>query len=118
MINLNELMKGIAQLSVDMHMASTRPCQTCRKISDALGKPFGCEAMRMKAPLDANDLENNLFSVDVSDKVTVIDGYPGTIVPYEPVWRCEKCGRFHKGLWPKEGCDWCQGDKIAERMRG
>lgn len=44
-------------------------------------------------------------------------GSPMTVVPYEPVWACEKCGKVHKGLWPEDGCDWCQGDKIAERMK-
>lgn len=29
-------------LSEDMHMSSSRPCATCRVVSAAIGKPFGC----------------------------------------------------------------------------
>lgn len=31
-------------LSRDMHVVSTRPCDTCRMVSAALGEPFGCSA--------------------------------------------------------------------------
>ena len=36
---LYDLLRG---LSIDMHMASTRPCETCRELTAKLGWPFGC----------------------------------------------------------------------------
>lgn len=29
-------------LSADMHMDSSRPCKTCRDLTEKLGWPFGC----------------------------------------------------------------------------
>lgn len=39
-------------VSQDMHVASTRPCDTCRMVTAALGEPFGCSARaeRLKTP--------------------------------------------------------------------
>jgi hypothetical protein len=42
------LATAIAELSVDMHQVSSRPCPTCRKMSKAIGRPFGCYAYRAK----------------------------------------------------------------------
>ena len=36
------LASAIANLSKDMHCVSQRPCLTCRKMSKAIKKPFGC----------------------------------------------------------------------------
>ena len=33
----------------DQHCWSTRPCTTCRSISDMIGEPFGCIKFRIKA---------------------------------------------------------------------
>jgi hypothetical protein len=33
-------------ISLDMHQTSTRPCPTCKSISDTLGEPFGCRRYR------------------------------------------------------------------------
>lgn len=38
------LKQAIRVLCMDMHSASSRPCETCRLVSNALGEPFGCEA--------------------------------------------------------------------------
>ena len=35
-------------VSADMHTVSTRPCPTCRTLSKAIGKPFGCYAYQAK----------------------------------------------------------------------
>ena len=29
-------------ISADMHAASTRPCPTCRLVTNVIGLPFGC----------------------------------------------------------------------------
>lgn len=39
---VQELLEALDQLSEDMHMVSRRPCETCKKMSDAPEKPFGC----------------------------------------------------------------------------
>lgn len=31
-------------------------------------------------------------------------------------WQCEKCGKFHDRYFPEDGCEWCRGDMIAERL--
>ena len=35
-------------VSKDMHSVSSRPCETCRFVSNALGQPFGCYAFQDK----------------------------------------------------------------------
>ncbi|MGD2065597.1 MAG: hypothetical protein PVI43_00320 [Candidatus Bathyarchaeota archaeon] len=42
------LIEAIKVLSVDMHTVSTRPCSTCKAMSEALGEPFGCYAYQAK----------------------------------------------------------------------
>lgn len=37
-----ELVVALGTLSVDMHTKSQRPCSTCARISDSMGKHFGC----------------------------------------------------------------------------
>lgn len=37
------------RFEADPHQFSTRPCATCRDISTALGRPFGCVAKRQAA---------------------------------------------------------------------
>lgn len=32
----------LRSLSADMHQGSTRPCKTCRDLTEKLGWPFGC----------------------------------------------------------------------------
>lgn len=38
--------EAMIALSKDMHQASTRPCRSCRDVSRALGKNFGCYEKR------------------------------------------------------------------------
>lgn len=40
--NITNLIENMKVLSLDMHMASTRPCSTCLSISNSLGYHFGC----------------------------------------------------------------------------
>lgn len=42
------LTAALEQLSIDMHQISSRPCPTCRAMSKALKKPFGCYAWQKK----------------------------------------------------------------------
>lgn len=37
------LIESLRMLSKDMHAAGTRPCATCRIISNIIDEPFGCE---------------------------------------------------------------------------
>ncbi len=37
-------------MSNDMHTVSSRPCQTCKVISNILGKPFGCYKFQKRMP--------------------------------------------------------------------
>lgn len=51
---VRELTESIDALSKDWHAVSMRGCPTCKRISDAIGKPFGCyqhheEMARIKA---------------------------------------------------------------------
>jgi hypothetical protein len=39
-----ELRAALAELEKDSHQYQTRPCPTCRKVSAALGRAFGCDA--------------------------------------------------------------------------
>jgi hypothetical protein len=36
---------AITTLSVDGHVYGPRPCPTCDKMTKAIGKPFGCDAV-------------------------------------------------------------------------
>lgn len=38
----NELIRGIRLASDDMHHVSTRPCETCRKVTKLIGQRYGC----------------------------------------------------------------------------
>ena len=38
----------LRNLSTDMHMASNRPCKTCRQFTEKLGWPFGCYERQAK----------------------------------------------------------------------
>ncbi len=42
---LYELLRN---LSTDMHVASNRPCKTCRQFTEKLGWPFGCYERQAK----------------------------------------------------------------------
>ena len=42
------LIACLTLVSKDMHTVSSRPCETCRKISDVLEAPFGCYAYQEK----------------------------------------------------------------------
>lgn len=44
--NVATLRAALIVLSTDMHNPSTRPCSTCKKVSDALGELAGCEKVR------------------------------------------------------------------------
>lgn len=44
------LKRAVRLLALDMHEASSRPCESCRIVSAALGEPFGCE-IRVQARL-------------------------------------------------------------------
>lgn len=35
-------MEAFKAISLDMHGASTRPCPTCRLVTNVIGRPFGC----------------------------------------------------------------------------
>ena len=39
---LSLLKEAIKLVSLDMHTTSTRPCNTCAFVTNALGEPFGC----------------------------------------------------------------------------
>lgn len=39
-----ELREACEMVSADMHAVSSRPCETCRRVSKAIDKPFGCYA--------------------------------------------------------------------------
>ena len=41
---LRNLQRGLELIHNDMHVPSTRPCSTCREISDIFGHSFGCVA--------------------------------------------------------------------------
>jgi hypothetical protein len=43
-----ELLTALTQLSLDMHTVSNRPCDTCKKITEAVGFPFGCYEYQAK----------------------------------------------------------------------
>lgn len=43
------------ELSMDMHNVSNRPCDTCKKISWAIGKPFGCYRSGQPLPAPPED---------------------------------------------------------------
>ncbi len=47
------LFAAIEQHSIDMHQASLRPCDTCRKMTAALGKPYGCYAFQKRVAKEA-----------------------------------------------------------------
>ena len=46
----NTFFYAMDMISKDMHTVSSRPCETCRFISRALDKPFGCYAYQKKMP--------------------------------------------------------------------
>ena len=47
---VKQLRAALASLEVDNHYWSTRPCQTCREISEVLGRPYGCYVKAGQAP--------------------------------------------------------------------
>lgn len=40
------LLDALRKLSMDMHNSSTRHCGTCKRITDLIGEPFGCDYFR------------------------------------------------------------------------
>ena len=40
------MLDAIADLNLDMHQVSKRPCGTCAKMTEAVGRPFGCTFYR------------------------------------------------------------------------
>lgn len=50
--NQPKLYDLLRSLSTDMHMTSSRPCETCRDLTEKLGWKFGCyewqEAQRQR----------------------------------------------------------------------
>lgn len=51
-----ERAETIARLvEADPHQFSTRPCPTCRPVSQLLGRAFGCDAKRARAEGAARD---------------------------------------------------------------
>jgi hypothetical protein len=82
-------------------------------------------------PYDLVDFENKFdnASTDNSISITVntgtgetsVIGYGQPVEPFEfapttVYWTCSECGKSHDCYFPKEGCDFCDGDKISEKM--
>lgn len=45
------LMRSVMQLfQLDPHRWSTRPCATCKAITEVVGEPFGCDRFRKENP--------------------------------------------------------------------
>lgn len=42
------LRAAFATLETDGHMFSSRPCETCRNVSNVTGRPFGCTLRAMR----------------------------------------------------------------------
>ncbi len=40
------MLDAVANLNLDMHQVSNRPCGTCAKMTEAVGRPFGCNFYR------------------------------------------------------------------------
>ncbi len=40
------MLDAIADLNLDMHQVSNRPCGTCAKMTGLVGRPFGCDFYR------------------------------------------------------------------------
>ena len=41
-LTVSELKEALEALGADMHQDSPRPCPTCQKVSEVLGKDWGC----------------------------------------------------------------------------
>lgn len=46
--DFEELLTAIRACSEDMHLPTTRPCETCRKMTELLEEPYGCYWYRSK----------------------------------------------------------------------
>jgi len=44
------LNQTLEMMSNDMHTVSSRPCQTCKFISNVLGQPYGCYKFQKRMP--------------------------------------------------------------------
>jgi len=52
----NEVIDVVQKLlEGDSHQFSTRPCQTCRTISDLISRPFGCSAKALLRKININE---------------------------------------------------------------
>ena len=40
------MLDAIADVNLDMHNVSNRPCRTCATVTKAVGRPFGCDFFR------------------------------------------------------------------------
>jgi len=41
-------MEAFIAISEDMHPAGSRPCSTCRLVTNVIGQPFGCYAYQAR----------------------------------------------------------------------